>query len=428
MLRAIEDISTTKKRLTIEIPSSRIENELNKAYAKAQREIKLPGFRPGKVPLSIITKRFGNSIKAEVLERLVPEVYIETIKKSGLIPVSLPTLDKEYDYKKDEPIVLELTLYVRPEVNDLNYKGLVIKDVPVTVTDEDIQEVLLNLAKERANYEVSNEAIEEGDLVSFDCVLGETQKQGIMIRAGSSAPYPQDFAKAFIGKKAEDTFEYEVDFSGADNIPLSGMKGTLKLTVKSVKKRVVPPIDDDFAKDLAFDNLEALKERIKEKLLYARNEGAQSKKFEQIVDKLVERNHFELPENLVQDELNFLLTIHKMSQKKKDTEEELRQKLLPLAEKNVKVSLLLQIIGEREGIQVGNEEIEEQLIKMASRYNVTPEDLLRYHLEKYGSLESIQNRAYTEKVLTRLLDYAVIEGTLSEESPSDNPKDKEDSQ
>lgn len=419
MLKSIEDISSTKKRLLIEIPAEDIEREIQSAYAKAQREARVPGFRPGKVPMNIIVKRYGTAIEAEVLERLVPESYKQSIKESGLAPVSPPELEERYEYKRNSPLLMKIKVDVRPKVEPLNYKGIVVKDVPVVVTEEDIQRILHAFAKERGNYEVSDEAIGEGDLVTFDCSLGNEEQKDVPLRAGSSMPYPEDFSRAFIGKKTNDVFQIEADFTGRNSLPVNNMKGMFSIKINSVKKLVIPDINDDFAKDMGFETLDDLMERIRENIRSSRTDMANNAKIGQILDKLVETHHFELPESAIENELAFLIRETKANEKETRSEEDIRKELLPIAENNVKTAILLELIGIEEGINVTKEDMENELFKTASQFNIAPEELLNYYMKQDGSLLRIHNKAYTRNVFSRLLDYAIIQQSESSDISSD---------
>jgi len=411
LLRSVEDISSTKKRLLIEIPAEEIEREMQKAYSLAQAEARIPGFRPGKVPIGLIVKRFGDAILAEVLERIVPEAYKQSIKESGLVPVSPPELEEEIEYKKNSPITMKVRLDVRPEVEPLNYKGIEIEEVPVVVTEEDVQRVLEAVANDKANYEIAEDEVREGDLVTFDCYSQSGQKRDVVIKVGPLSPFPEDFNRAFVGKTVNDTFEVEADFTDRSDLQLNGLKGTLSITITSVKRLVAPPIDDEFAKDVGFENMEKLRERTREILRITRTNEANNEKIGQILERLDETHDFELPESLLENELVSLIDEYKATEKETRSEEELRRELLPLAKKNVKIWILLDLIGKQEGIEVTKEEVERELYSTASQFNVAPEDLLRYYMEKDGSLIRIHNRVYTKSVFKRLLDCAVIKNS-----------------
>ncbi len=426
MLKTVEDISSTKKRMLIEIPADKIQAEMKGAFAKAQREARLPGFRPGKVPMSMIVKRYGSAIEAEVLEKLVPEFYKSSVQDSGLTPVSAPILEEKYEYKPNEPILLKIKIDVRPKVEPLNYKGIVIKDVPVTVTDEDVQRMLNAFSNERANYEVSEGEIQEGDLVSFDCSLDNRQEKDLIVRAGASSPYPEEFTKSFIGKKTDDVFQWDADFKDNDKLPLHGMKGLLSIKINSVKKKISPPLDDEFAKDLGYETLEELKDKIRENLLSSRENQARNQKIGQILDKLIETHNFELPESLLENELTTLIQEIKSTQKDNRGEEQLRKEMLPIAEKNVKIGILLELIGIEEGIKVTKDELEQELYATANQLNVPPEELLKYYMEQDGSLLRIHNKAYTRSVFSKLLDYAVIDNADEQVASENSKSSKED--
>ncbi|MCX8069803.1 MAG: trigger factor [Thermodesulfovibrionales bacterium] len=417
MLKNIEHVSKTKKLLSIEIAANVIEDKIQSALKKAQKDVKLPGFRPGKVPINIIEKRYGKSIEADVLEELIKKYFDEAIKEAKLNPVSLPQLEGQFEFQRKSPLNVTFKIDVRAEVENLKYDDITIKDVPVNVTDEDVMRVIEQFAKERANYEASDEPAEDSDLVTFDCKSENDEKKDVILRVGSSTPYPEDFTKAFIGKKVGDQFEYEADFTDNENLPLHNMKGKVTITINTIKKRKVPSLDDEFAKDLGYQDFKTLTEQVKENITNSRTNFANNEKIKQILDKLIETYDFELPESQVEAELSALINKVKPVKSAEITDDDLREKLLPEAKRNVKIATLIQLIGEKENIVVSKEQVEKELYELSSQFNVAPEELLKYYMDKDGSLIQIYNKAYTKAVFAKLLEKVKIipdEGTIQQ--------------
>ena len=138
LLKALEDISSTKKRLKIEIPAETIEAEIKKGLLDVQRKSKLPGFRPGKAPMTMIEKKFGRNVEADVLERMVPEFYMAAVKEADIKPVSGPVVEESFDFQRNIPLSMTIMVDVRPKVENLNYEDIPVKDIPIEVIDAEV--------------------------------------------------------------------------------------------------------------------------------------------------------------------------------------------------------------------------------------------------------------------------------------------------
>jgi trigger factor len=174
LLKALEDISSTKKRLKIEVPAEAIESEIKRGLNEAQKRARIPGFRPGKAPIHLIEKKFGKEIEADVMEKIIPEYYLKAIKEADITPVSRPVVEESFDFKRNEPISMTVSVEVRPRVENLDYENVTVKEVPVEVRDEEVDAVLNRLAEERATYESVDDAVNAGDLVTIDYTVEDT--------------------------------------------------------------------------------------------------------------------------------------------------------------------------------------------------------------------------------------------------------------
>ncbi|HIJ60190.1 MAG TPA: trigger factor [Nitrospirae bacterium] len=428
MLKNIEHVSSTKKIITVEIPAEELEKEIQLALKNAQKDVKLHGFRPGKVPISIIEKRFGKSIEADVIKKIVSDHFDQATKSANLFPMSSPTIEGTLSFVRKSPLTVSFKVDVRPDLTDFKYDDLTVIDMPVSVTDEDVMKVIENYAKEKANYEASDGPAEELDIVSFDCSSENNEVKEEVIRVSTSTPYPESFTSAFIGKKTQDKFEIEADFTNRENLKLNNMKGKLQITVNSVKKRKIPLIDDEFAKDLGFNNFQELFENVKKNVINTRNNYAKNQKIKNIIDKLLECEDFELPESQLEAEIS--RTINNMMSMRGDnnniSEDELRKEASEIAKKNLKLSILIDVIGEREGIKISNQDMEKELFVMSGQLGISPEELLKYHMEKDGSLISLYKKAYTTAVFDKLIERAKIIPYEPDKQEATNNKQEED--
>ena len=448
MLKSVEDISTTKKRLKIEIPSDVIEKEISESLEKIRQQAKIPGFRQGKAPVSLIEKRFGKEVEAEVLDKLIPAQLGDAIREADIKIATMPQLEEEFDFKRKNPLILSVTVEILPKIENLAYENITVKDIPVAVEESDIDEFLKKLQDQKAVYEVADKEVETDDLVSFEYadseIAGEEQDPSSkeLIKEMGNEIFPPDILEKAIGKKKGDVVEFDTTIDELKSKKLAGKTAHVKVTVSEVKKKSLPAVDDEFAKDLGVENLAALREKLKEKLVGARTEQAKRVQQAEIINKLIEAHSFDVPESLVTRELGSLIVNKSASGgqddeeetaeaeaddlsvgsgiapaggepsaadqalgKKEDEEDKLKQKAL----RNVRASIIVNEIGQKEGIIVSEDELNQRIAFIARRLNSTPESVRSYYSYQEGALDDLRHSIFEAKVLERLLSKAVIE-------------------
>ena len=437
MLKSVEDINTTKKRLRIEIPSDVIEKEIGNSLEKVRQKAKIPGFRPGRAPINLIERRFGKEVEAEVLDKIIPEYYSKALKEAELMPVTTPVFDEKIDFKRNNPINLSLTVEVMPKIENLSYENIKVEDIPVSVDDAEVEDYLKKLQGEKAIYEVSEKEIDTDDLVSFEYVdakiAGEENAAALkeQISKMGNEILPPDIMEKMIGKKKDDIVEFATTFNGdCKSKELAGKTIDMKVAIKEIKKKNLPEIDDEFAKDLGFENIPEMKEKIKEKIFAVKKEHIVRIQKAIIVNKILEAHSFEAPETLVRRELESLMMHESLSQREaKETTsiagspeeekvvasrsqedlEKLQTELKDKALKNVQASLIIDAIGQKEGITVTDDEVNERISLVAQKLSATPEAVKNFYHYKEGSLEGLRHSIYEDKVMDMLLSKAVIE-------------------
>lgn len=408
LLKALEDVSSTKKRLKIEVPAEAIESEIKRGLNEAQKMARIPGFRPGKAPMYLIEKKFGKQIEADVLEKIVPEYYFKAIKEANITPVSEPVIEESFDFKRNEPISMTVFVEVMPRVENLDYENVTVKEVPVEVRDEEVDAVLNRLAEERATYESIDDAVNAGDLVTIDYTVEGTVSTDVVLKVGSG-PYPQEFFDGLIGKKKDEEFIIEASFPEDSQTQFAGKTPKFEVKIKDIKRRNLPDIDDEFAKDLGFENIGQLKDRVKENIITSKNRDAERTKQREILDKLIESHSFDVPEVMLNAEISGIIGEVRAAGNDQRTDEEIREEIKPHAEKSVKASILMELIGKKEGINVSDEDMKEEILNIARRAYISPEDVIKYYTAKDGSLEGLKQSIFEKKVLNFLLSKAKIE-------------------
>jgi trigger factor len=423
---AVEDISSTKKRLKIEIPTDVVEKEYRESVDKVRQRAKIPGFRPGKAPLSLIEKKFGEDIKAEIIDKLVPRYYSDALKEADLVPVTLPQFETAVEIKKNEPLSFALTVEVRPAVPDFNYTGLKVEEIVPEVDEKEIDEMIKGVQEERAMFEAVDREIREDDLLVIDYVKLDpsgskelsTAKEQVMNLGNKMAP--PAILEALVGRKKGDVVEISLpSFEEGEVKEEETENGNLlRITVKEVKEKKLPEIDDEFAKDFGSGTIAAFRAKVKESILKAKKDKAAGEQKEKLLDRLVETYEFDVPEALLEHELEKLVVNEKLSKKKSegmaagetgekapDEEEDsaIAERLKPKAIHKVKAGVLLDMIAEKEGITATDEEVKSRIGLLARHLQTTPEAVINLFVTRDGSLDTFSRTIRDEKVMDLVL-------------------------
>jgi trigger factor len=417
MLKAVEDISMTKKRLKIEIPAEVIEEEIRSSLEKLKTNSMIPGFRPGKAPLSIIEKRFGKRVEGEVLDKLIPRMYVEALGEAALTPLTTPVIEEALNFKRNEPVSMTFTVEVMPKIETLKYEQLKVKDIPVTVSDSDIEDVLRRLREERATYEPSEGPIEKDDLIVFDySVTGEEVEQKDQVFKVGGGSFPEDFSKKLLGKRKGEKCTIETEFPEDHKVQrFAGKHLAFQVILKDIKKMRLLESDEELTKDMGFESVEALRGHIKEEAIRAKQTEVMKIQKAEIVRQVVESHEFDPPESLIEQELNLLVTntmiqrgIQQDDMTAKDTEM-LKHEMRSRAVWNVKVSLLIDSIGQKENVKVTDDEVKNTINSISQTLSTTPENVKKLYISRDGSLEGLKHTIYQDKVLALILTKAVFE-------------------
>jgi trigger factor len=438
LLKAVEDINQTKKRLRIEIPSDLIEGEIKNSLEKLRHTVKIPGFRPGKAPVNLIEKRFGKQVEAEVLEKVVPEQLGNAIREAAIDPVTMPVLEEEFDYKRNNPLAFAVTLEVKPKIENLVYENISVKDIPVTVEDSDVEDALKALRDKKAVFEVADKVVEMDDFVSFEYVDSDIAGGGDIasvketISKMGNEIFPPDIMEKVIGKQKGDIIEFSTTFAATASKELAGRTAQIKVRISEVKKKTLPDIDNEFAKDLGYETVTELREKARERIHAAKTEHIRKIQKAEIIRKLLESSTFEVPESLVGKEIEAIMMHKSISGSKDDTvsgdavsdtvesassgqdteqkkEEDPQAELRGKAVKNVQAHFILDTIGRKEGIVVSDAEVDERITALAQKLSTSPESVRNFYFYREGSLDGLRHSIMEDKVMDVLLAKAAIE-------------------
>jgi len=432
MLQEIEEIGPTTRRLKINIPSDVIQAELDSSYNRLRATVKVPGFRPGRVPHAILRKRFGKEVEAEVLRKIVPEYYSKAVEEARIEPVGHPEIDDDLHITPSQPLTFTVTVEVKPEIGELRYEGIKIEKRTLSISDEDVDRAIRLIQENRALYSVTEDEVQEGDMAIIDCeasIDGQPWKEfsykEYPFIIGSEA-MPPEFSDALKGRRKGETVEVRVSIDKShQNQHLAGKEVVYKVLVKETKKRNLPPLDDNFARELDAENMDDLRRKIRDDLEKRAQKRINLDYKRQILNKLIKDYDFSVPDSMVEAELRSLIIDAKQRAMQNrvpvKSDEELRQEYLSTARENVKGALLLEAIGKRERIEVTDEELREAMEEMGARNGLRAEDIMRIYMMQEGSLEAFRKRLFADKVLDLLVQKAVITEPDKEEDKKDEP-------
>ena len=430
----VTELGPMKRALKIEVPADEVTQRLAKAYVELNRQVNIPGFRPGKAPLAMLEKRYAKTVEEDVIRGLVPDFYDKAIRQAGIVPVhvEIPPLDRA-KIKKDEPFIFTATVEIRPKIELRDYKApspISLKPDNRTVTDEQLNRGLEVLREQQARLEAvpAGHIIVDGDYIVLDvqgtldgAPLEGTKKEGQLHKVGSRASVLGLEIDSHVGGKKEgDVLEVPQPYPASHPDPrVAGKTVAFTLTIKSVKEKKLPALDDEFAKDCGpFTSLQEIKDKLRNGMEQALKREIEDTYKDTIIKRLVETHHFDLPETLVERELEAIIRQH-AQQQKGDTQKSpgaedlthLRQEHRNEAARRVKLGLVLETIAEKEGLTVTQDDLNAEIMRLASELKMPPNDLVK--MIKAGGQESIdelRNRTLADKALDFVYRNAVIQG------------------
>lgn len=414
----METAADCKRSLEIEIPLEEVEQARSRVTNSIKQRVRLPGFRPGKAPVSMIQSRFEGEIRHEILELLLPQAFRDRVQKDEIKVVGTPDIS-DLTFEPGQPIRFKADFEVAPEVELGNYRGIPVKYEEPTVSDEEINKRLESMRESKADYpNLDPRPIESGDYVLVHlrslAGLAEAIDQDVQIQVGAEDTLP-GFNEALIGASPEEVKEVEITYpEGYAQERLAGKTVRFELTPKFIRKRELPALDDDFARDLGdYQNLDELKEAIRKAIFQEKQYAAQQAAKEELIDKLVAQNEFPIPQAYIdrQIENQVRMQLRELTGRGVDPHslkldwEKIKEAQREKAVRNVKASLLLEKISEREGIHATKEEVDRELQRVA-RQEREAVAVTRARLEKEGSLGRIAGHIQTEKTLHFLFEHA----------------------
>ncbi len=441
MLKSAEKTGTNEYTLLVAVEADAFNAAVNKVYQKQKNSINVPGFRKGHAPKAIIEKMYGPAVfYDDAINDAFPPAYDAAVLEAGIDPVDQP---RDFDLKRvdKDGFEIECKVTVRPEIAIEGYKGIEAVKAKVEVTDEDVENDLKQ--KQEANAReitIEGRPAADGDIATIDF---EGFQDGVAFEGGKGEDYDltlgsgsfiPGFEEQIVGHSVGDSFDVNVTFPeeyGAED--LAGKEAVFKVTVKDLKEKQLPALDDEFVKDVSeFDTLEELKADIRKTLEDQKTASAKTEFENAVYDKLAELAQGEIPECMYEravenmiDEFRYNIEAQGMSFDKYMaaigmTEDSIKAIYRPRAEKDVKIELALAKIAALEGVEATEEEIAAEYDKMAERYGVKAEDV-KAAITEERIVSQIKSRKASDLVLEAAvaLDAPAEEPAPAEEAPAD---------
>lgn len=421
----IEEAGPCKKVLKFEIPKETIESEFEKKTVEVCDTVEFPGFRKGRAPRKLVEKRFGTQIKDEVKQSVVSDYYQKTLEEHKLNPVGNPKFS-EIEVEIGKSLTFDVTLEVWPSFDISQYKGLQLKKKSVAATDDELQKVLMDMAFRKAQLTVvKNGNVQKGDHIICDCkvevsgnAVFEDDDVEILVANGVTVVNAtvSDLATNLEGAKSGE--ERMVDAKLLQNFikeEYRGREAKIKLTVKEIKRLVPPQANEDLAKTLGFDSLEDLKSNIRKRIEIDKKRWAEDDLRNQILDILLDQTKLELPQDFLNYHTEQRVYKHQLDLLNRGVPLEEIQKQMETIKnasaesvlRELKASLVMNHIAEKEKIFVTENEVEQRIADIARAYN-TDTMRVRKQLERQGNLSYLRNDMRESKVMNFLLKEARV--------------------
>jgi len=417
----IEDLGPVRKKIEVELPPDAVKAEFERVYRGLNRKARIRGFRPGKVPRQVLERYFGEQVREEVSARLIEDSFRQVLEENSIEAVGQPEITSE-GASEESGLRFTAMVEVKPAVSVQGYAGIEAERVVEPVTEAEVESELERLRNEHAQMVPiqDRDAAEMGDLVLIDytAIVGgrpasQAGNRERWVELGSGS-FPGDFEAQVVGMRRGEVKRIEVEYPKDFLSPaLAGKKVVFRVELKQIGRKELPELDDDFARDLGESGgIEALKEKIRNALRDRAEARAKQRLEEQVVDKLIERNSFEVPASMVERRVDLML--YELGvERVREASKELRSKLWPRALREVKAELVLDDVARQEKIQVDPKEVEQHIASALSRGGQAA-SRIREMYSSPAARSQLEKRLRRKKALSRIIDLANIEEVQEE--------------
>ena len=437
----VEDVSSVKKTLHIEVPQDEVARELDSAYNTLKRTAKIKGFRPGKVPRSVLERMFGKDVRADVSSKLIQNSFLDAIKETelkiiGNPQVDPPELDPGASYKYDA------TVEISPEIDDIDFKGMQLKRTNYSFSNDEVDAQLKMLQKNLARHEQISEdrPVQQEDIVLIDyegfkdgkpfAETGKTENFTLKIGAGVIS---ETFDSQLIGMKAGDNREFTESFpEDFANKTMAGNEITFQVMLNEIRQEVLPDIDDVMAKKVGqYENLDQLKSAIEDNLKQGYAKRTEQELNEQIFSTLISKTEFEAPDAMVDMELQGIIEEAERSFAYQNTSleqmgisrEDIAEKYRDTALKQVKRHLILSKVIDQEDLALSDDEVENGLKEMSENFGHPLADIKKYYDENKDKLDLFKHTLLEKKAINLIIESSKIKDVEPEEAEESEKAD-----
>jgi trigger factor len=424
MQSQIETLSPVLVEIKVEVPWNTVNEDLETAYRAMQQKARIRGFRPGKVPRDVVKKMLGKSIRSEVAAALVQKGVGHAVDEHKLEPVAYAEQVTPPDIAEGKPVTFSAKLEVRPKIDSVDTAGLEVERTLLAVTDDAVQAEIERMREQTAEMVAPEPArpTQKGDTVTFDLEvkienqprpeLGGADRRAELGAAKLLPEMDEGLLGLEIGAQKDIPLSFPADYGYKE---LAGKSGVFHVTVKSIQTKVLPEIDDELAKDLAFDSLAAMKKSVRERLEKTANDRADSLMREALIEKLIDKNPVMVPPSMIDQEtrssLEQYLRFQYMMGQQVDFNEDMHKTFRERAERKVRAGLLFGAIAKAEKIEVSEADVEQKLAAEAER---TGKHIAKLRAEHQGDEKRTLELQILEK---KLLEYLVSRATITNAAP-----------
>jgi trigger factor len=420
----VDIVGPTQRKIRVELPGDAVSKEFLRVYENLGRHAKIKGFRPGKVPRSVLQGVYGDEVKGQVLTRLVEQSLGEVFKARGLKVISEPEVEADA-LEEGRGFAFSAIVEVKPEVEVKDYRGVELKKARLSVDDDQVERTLERIRDAYAQLVPieDRDVVSRGDFLTLDFAGsidgqplpgGKNENYALEVGGGNALP---DFEEALVGltKDTEHTISvpYPADYF---NKELAGRVAQFSVTVREIKKKVLPPLDDEFAKDRGdCSTLDELKQKIRAQLEAELREFQTGELKEQLMDRLVETHSFDVPPSMVDRQIRYLIERHQSRQRAQGgapagtqpSPEELRKEIQPHAQRQVKATLILEKIAELEKVEVSDAEVQKR-VEDAARVAGERAQAVRHYYERADARENLRSQMIIDRTIDYLLQHAAM--------------------
>jgi trigger factor len=413
-----------KREFKVVVPAADIERKLSERLTRLAASARLPGFRPGKVPTSLLKKRYGSSVMGEVLEQAVSDSSAETIRSRGLRPAMQPKVSIA-KFAEGEDLEYTMAMELLPDIEPVDFSALELERLSVEVPESEIEEALKGMAARQRRSEPIAEPRQarERDILVIDFVgrLGETEFQGgsaqdyhLELGGGSFIPgFEDQLVGAMPGEERKVVVTFPADYGNKD---LAGKEANFAVTVKEIREPVETPIDDELAKAVGLENLESLRRQLGEQIQGEYRGLARVRLKRALLDALSDRHHFPVPAGMVESEFEEIWRQIEADRKEgrldpedaAKSEEDLRRDYMAIAERRVRLGLLLSEVGRANNIQVTAEELNRAVLDEARRFPGRERQVFEFYQKNPEMVARLRAPIYEDKIIDFILELAKL--------------------